>query len=1120
MPRPCSRGECIAGAPLFEPLKVNPMTIYLDAQSQDYMKSLGTTNKDDAKTTAIAKLNAALMYNAQIDAETVHFLVDAYNDDTGDMESMANELYDGFAAGSDQNRVMIYMKRGGAITDELAPLLTDPQFALGNDHLYHADQFYSYLGSMLYNGAQTPGYAPPAAAIAAFQNAPSQFDYGVFRADAANPDGHLIYNVNGADSTQFAQTKAQDFFTYATDNKQAIDPALIQAYIGLDRTDAANWISNKIHDSIRTNTDGWCPPELLTAFKDIDVACDTIPTSASPGFYGFYALDSSFPNGHTLTGWTWDALCSLRKSIDNRLPVNADMLQQMDAKDPWAGAYVRWWALKKEAADGTLDANYLGQLNSTNPDQVADLCETALKAEDADGKTLNTQYLNLFATNDPPGATTFCESILNAEIAAHENLNPDCLNIVAANDPIAAADLCTRELQDALRPTNALLNAAGVVNPLDRTSDRTPVIRVDLGGMGTPAPVEGDLVTLFTDGAQGSARALTAGEIAQGYADVTIGAPLLGGARSITSQVKHTVTASDGTQTQQLSALSTPLSVIVEPNTLQTDSGGSNTDKITNDDTPTIRVSLADLVGLPGIDTPPKAGDYVRVLAGSTLIKSVALSSTNITSGFVDVTLNTSADGTSYQVPDGTHTYTTLLMPIDATAPNQNIDPQGDPSPNVTVTLSDFPSSLRQVGKIVTIFMDGMATVSHTLTQANITAGTFAMTVNQWADGSTLNVTDVPHDFTPKLHEPALDTKAPLTFTVDTAPPTITSARYSGTTLVLNFNSAVGGSASATDFRLDTYYGGAVNPALDRGSPANEVSVTKVTVDAANNRVFLTLSGEPNPNWGLWVVYDGTGNLVDRAGNKVEAIPDAFQTGAVAVSYALSGVAAIAASALTYPQAPVAPPPARAMDANAMSVLQALNPSLARIWEDKFTTAGLVAKPAAAGPAPLDLSLDIDTLLWMVFTNRAKAVEDQLKQQIAITQQKNDTLGKLNELLGAMNEMDAAVPSGADSGNSLRSKLGDNYGTLRDKVNAACQTSGLQPFPGTSGQVDDSTTISQLRQAIQNLKAQIDSLANLQQLDMLRMQNLTTKRNESWDTISNQMEKSSSTRKAIIDNMR
>lgn len=52
------------------------------------------------------------------------------------------------------------------------------------------------------------------------------------------------------------------------------------------------------------------------------------------------------------------------------------------------------------------------------------------------------------------------------------------------------------------------------------------------------------------------------------------------------------------------------------------------------------------------------------------------------------------------------------------------------------------------------------------------------------------------------------------------------------------------------------------------------------------------------------------------------------------------------------------------------------------------------------------------------------------------------------------------------------------------------------------------------------LKEQINTLSNSQQMDMLRLQSLSNKRNEAFDTRSNFIKKMHESRSAILTNMR
>ena len=60
----------------------------------------------------------------------------------------------------------------------------------------------------------------------------------------------------------------------------------------------------------------------------------------------------------------------------------------------------------------------------------------------------------------------------------------------------------------------------------------------------------------------------------------------------------------------------------------------------------------------------------------------------------------------------------------------------------------------------------------------------------------------------------------------------------------------------------------------------------------------------------------------------------------------------------------------------------------------------------------------------------------------------------------------------------------------------------------------------QLDAAVQQLKSTIDSLSNSQQMDMLRLQSLSNKRNEAFEIMTNFVKKMSDNRGSIVGNMR
>lgn len=154
--------------------------------------------------------------------------------------------------------------------------------------------------------------------------------------------------------------------------------------------------------------------------------------------------------------------------------------------------------------------------------------------------------------------------------------------------------------------------------------------------------------------------------------------------------------------------------------------------------------------------------------------------------------------------------------------------------------------------------------------------------------------------------------------------------------------------------------------------------------------------------------------------------------------------------------------------------------------------------------------MDLETAMMAVQSNRASGLEQQLKDQIAAVQAKNDQIAKLNQALASANRLlgmfggdakaDTPVPSNATSG------------TIAAELQTALKNASLSnPLPSTKGQLDG---------LIQTIKSQIDALANSQQMDMLRLQSLSNKRNEAFDTMSNFVQKMQESRSSIIGNMR
>ncbi|MCM3135961.1 hypothetical protein M3629_24630 [Paenibacillus polysaccharolyticus] len=124
-----------------------------------------------------------------------------------------------------------------------------------------------------------------------------------------------------------------------------------------------------------------------------------------------------------------------------------------------------------------------------------------------------------------------------------------------------------------------------------------------------------------------------------------------------------------------------------------------------------------------------------------------------------------------------------------------------------------------------------------------------------------------------------------------------------------------------------------------------------------------------------------------------------------------------------------------------------------------------VAKPVSSLSGVNISSMDIETALMMVQQERTRLLDAQLQTQIQEVQNRNQQIADLNAKL------------------------------------QVAQQNGDQA-------------------AVQTLKGQIDALSNSQQMDMLRLQSMSNKRNEAFDLMTNFIKKMQDSRSSIIGNMR
>ncbi len=260
------------------------------------------------------------------------------------------------------------------------------------------------------------------------------------------------------------------------------------------------------------------------------------------------------------------------------------------------------------------------------------------------------------------------------------------------------------------------------------TNDTTPTVRVALNGTGATAPVLNDVVRLTVAGTQVGTATLSATDIGNDYVDITT-STLAAGSRTIAATVtdvaSNTSPAGSLTLTIDTSTPGTPV-----PTLTAASNSGSTADLVTNDATPTVRVSF----------TGATAGDVVGLTVGGSSVGTATLGAPDIGAGFIDITTTSLADGArtvSATVTNGAGTVSTagtLALTIDTTlplAPSIGLTAASDTgtsgdfitldtTPTLRVTLNGTGATAPAAGDVVTLTVGGLTVGTATLTGTDI----------------------------------------------------------------------------------------------------------------------------------------------------------------------------------------------------------------------------------------------------------------------------------------------------------------------------------------------------------------------------------------------------------------
>lgn len=184
----------------------------------------------------------------------------------------------------------------------------------------------------------------------------------------------------------------------------------------------------------------------------------------------------------------------------------------------------------------------------------------------------------------------------------------------------------------------------------------------------------------------------------------------------------------------------------------------------------------------------------------------------------------------------------------------------------------------------------------------------------------------------------------------------------------------------------------------------------------------------------------------------------------------------------------------------------------------------------------LDISgLDLETALMAVQNERVRLLDTQLQTQLEEVQNRNDQVAKLHNLQTALNAAKEHFKSDDDAtdkfsnikinGEKASYRTGNIFKGYTNHTNPKHEKiindiNDAMKKAGFGESIGKDITKGELETLIQDVKNAVDRESNSQQMDMLRLQSMSGKRNEAFDVMTNFVKKMQDSRSAIIANLR
>ncbi|MCA3073844.1 MAG: hypothetical protein INH03_04730, partial [Rhodocyclaceae bacterium] len=489
------------------------------------------------------------------------------------------------------------------------------------------------------------------------------------------------------------------------------------------------------------------------------------------------------------------------------------------------------------------------------------------------GVNIDTGIVNTVALRAPAGASVVnpITTLIDAYMKANPGLSASAAETVIQNglglpgvdlltyDPLSATDTSALPVQKAAAQFASLLMTA-MANPatgLSAAQVASTIVANTLAAIGGGTAI--DLT------ANATIDALLTGS-GGGRVTTSTSAALASTSSSIASATS--IGQVSLVQGQSLDRTA-PAAPIAAPDVLAaSDTGGSATDNITRNPTPTVRITF-NTTALDG--SAAVAGDTVRVFAGTTVVAVAVLSAADIAAGRIDLTLNPLADGPQSLSARLTDTggnasaqSAALSVTIDGAAPTLSVAAMGDAAKTAAeaTAAGGVVEVTAETGAAVAVVIAGSAgQVTRSLTG---TGAAQAVTLDS-ANLATLGEGPVTVTTTATDLAGNVTTRTTGGFVLDTQAPAA-SVQAIGS----NVKSAASAAAAGGVLTVTAESGASVTVTFTGGSG----SVTKTLVGTGSAQPVALTPGE--------VVTLGNGavavatNVNDAAGNTISSATGGF----------------------------------------------------------------------------------------------------------------------------------------------------------------------------------------------------------------------------------------------------